>query len=169
MSFLTDDTWPLHILNILEYVEHDPVANYNGLYTTLLFHCFSASEPKVYVVPEKHEVDSLYLAILRKDLFPLLLTHVESDVSPQGRVKADKQMREKYATLLPTCPLSHLWGLSFVGPTLRVYHGDVTTGTIVPPSDGHLEEAWNIDTFSPAGFAKIKAIVKDVVDSAAAL
>ena len=57
----------------------------------------------------------------------------------------------------------------FVGPTLRFYHGDVVTGTIVPPSDGHLEEAWNIDTFSPAGFAKIKAIVKDVVDSAPAL
>ena len=41
-------------------------------------------------------------------------------------------------------PLSRLMGLSFVGPSLRVYCGDVATGTIIPPSEDHIEEAWRV-------------------------
>ena len=100
MSFLTDDTWPIHILDILEYVEHDPVANYNGLYNMLLLYCFTASEGRALVTPEKHEFNSLYLSIRGERFLPLLITHVQSDVSPRGRVKADKLMRQKYNTLL---------------------------------------------------------------------
>src|SRR6266568_3715536 len=86
----------------------------------------------------------------------------------RGRVKADKLMRQKYNTLLSTvtCPLSRLFGLSFVGPSLRVYCGDVATGTIVPPSEDHIEEAWEINILSSAGFTKMKEVVRDVVDAA---
>jgi hypothetical protein len=58
-----------------------------------------------------------------------------------------------------------LCGLSFVGQSLRVYYGDIATGTIVPPLEDHIEEAWNIDLLSPEGFAKMKEVVREVVDS----
>ena len=62
-----------------------------------------------------------------------------------------------------------MWGLSFVGPSLRVYCGDVAIGTVVPPLDDHIEEAWNIDILSPVGFMRMKKIVRDVVDAAVQL
>lgn len=62
--------------------------------------------------------------------------------------------------LLATCPLSRLWGISFCGTALRVYCGDVATGSVAPPSEDDLEEAWNIDLLSPEGFSKVKKIVK---------
>jgi hypothetical protein len=58
MSFLTDVTCPLQILDFLEYVEHD---HYNELYLTLLSHRFSTSEPI-----EQHKFDLLFLAIRKK-------------------------------------------------------------------------------------------------------
>lgn len=147
----------------------EEIANYNGLYTMILLYCFDAFQGQLFVAPEKHAFNSLYLPIRGgQDFLPMLITHVQSDVSPRGRVEADKFMRQKYNTLLSpgTCPLSRLWGLSFVGPSLRVYRGDVATGTVVPPLDDHIEEAWNIDILSPAGFMKMKEIVRDVADAA---
>jgi len=167
MSFLTDETWPPHMVLFLRCSEE--LGNYNGLYNSVLLHCFSTFP--VLVAPEKHEFNSLYISIHGADFLPLLITHVQSDVSPRGRIKADKLMRQKYNTLLfrEKCPLPRLWGLSFVGPSLRVYCADVNTDTIVPPLEDHIEEAWNIDILSPAGFAKMKEIVRDVMDAATQL
>ena len=89
---------------------------------------------------------------------PLLITNVENDISLNGRLKADAQMRQRYGGLL-----AKLWGLSFVGPYLRVYRGDVGTGSIITPLEDCLEEAWNIDFLSPEGFATIKEIIGDIV------
>jgi hypothetical protein len=78
--------------------------------------------------------------------------------------------------MLRDCPLPRLWGLSLLGTSLRVYCGDVVTGDVEPafenrPSPGRifprkfLEGAWNIDILSQEGFAKMKEIVGDIVQS----
>jgi hypothetical protein len=77
----------------------------------------------------------------------------------QGRRTNAPEVRQ----LACECPLPILWGLSFVGPYLRVYHGDVATGSITTSEDC-LEEAWNINFLSPEGFAIIQEIVGDIVD-----
>lgn len=164
MPFLTDATWPSHMDIFLQTSEE--LGNYNGLYNSILLHCFDGYQGRqVLVTPEKHELNSLYISIRGQDFIPLLITHVQSDVSLRGRVKADQLIRQKIDTLLTECPLSRLCGLSFVGPSLRVYYGDVATGTIVPPLEDHIEEVWNIDILSPEGFAKMKEVVREVVDS----
>ncbi len=161
MSFLTNTTWPAQIVDIVGSVKAS--GHYFGLYTRLLFHCFDPSE--VIVSPEKLDFDSIYLIVTDMACRPLLVTHVENDISLNGRFKADAQMRQRYDSLFAKCPLPILWGLSFVGPYLRVYRGDVATGSITTPLGDCLEEAWNIDFLSPEGFATIKEIVGDIVDS----
>jgi hypothetical protein len=80
-------------------------------------------------------------------------------------------MRERYEDVLVDCPLTKLYGISFIGTKMRVYAGDVATGEITPPHmprpsanrtlpTDHLEGEWALDVFSPEGFAKIQEIVR---------
>ena len=165
MSFLTDTAWPARIVNIFGALEASGL--YFAVYNRLLFHCFDPSE--VIVTPEKIDFDSIYLIVSDVANCPLLITNVENDISLNGRFKADAQMRQRYDSLLSNCTLPMLWGLSFVGPYLRVYHGDAATGRITTPWEEHLEEAWNISFLSPEGFATIQEIVGDIVNAAAAV
>jgi hypothetical protein len=160
---LTDATvWPQYIV---DFASSTKVSGYYfGLYNKLLFNLF---DPSYFnLAPEKSDFDTIYLIIYTRYYRPLLIAHVQNDVSLNGRVKADQQMRQRYDALLTKCPLSRLWGMSFVGTALRVYYGDVTTGSVVPPSEDHLDQAWNIDLLSAEGFAKVKQIVKLVQNSA---
>ncbi len=160
---LTDATvWPEYIINFASSAKVS--GYYFGLYNKLLFNLFRP--PDFMLAPEKSDFDTIYFIIYTKDYRPLLIVNVQNDVSLHAQIKADQQMRQRYDALLTKCPLSHLWGMSFVGTALRVYCGDVTTGSVVPPSEDHLEQAWNIDLLSPEGFAKVKQIVKLVQDSA---
>jgi hypothetical protein len=161
MSFFTDTEWPPHMARNLRFSESD--GNYHGFYNSLLFHVFHAFEDNAWVTPEKHCFNSLYLTIKDNAWNPILITHVGSDVSPRGRVNADKYIRLKFAEHLSRCPQRRLWGLSFVGSSLRVYCGDIETHTVVPPAEDLVEGAWNIETLSPVGFALIKEIVREVV------
>ena len=161
MSFLTDTTWPARIVDIVGPVEASP--NF-GLYLRLLFHCFEPSA--VIVSPEIIDFDSIYLIVSDVASCPLLITNVGNDISLNGRFKADEEIRQRYDSLLANCTLPMLWGLSFVGPYLRVYHGDVATGKITTPGEEHLEEAWNISFLSPEGFATIQEIVGVIVRTA---
>ncbi|KAF6753129.1 hypothetical protein DFP72DRAFT_1011162 [Ephemerocybe angulata] len=97
------------------------------------------------------------------------------------RLEADRRMHQRYdyasqhrydhTSNLNDCPLPHLWGLSLLGTSLRVYCGDVATGVIEPVSEDppsplppdFLEGAWDIDILSQEGFWKMKEIVGDIV------
>lgn len=57
----------------------------------------------VDVLDMQRPTDSLYLSIHGQGFLPLLITHFQSDVSPNGRVKADELIRQKYDTLLAIC------------------------------------------------------------------
>ena len=158
-------TWPEHILSIASSAKISD--HYFGLYNTLIFLWFDPyGSDDVILTPEKHEYHSIYFVVYTKKYRPLLMMNVENNVSSQGRIKADAQMRQKYDTLLTKCPLPRLWGFSFVGTWLRVYCGDVTTGNVTPPSEDNLEQAWNIDLLSSEGFAKVNEIIKVVRDDA---
>ncbi|KAF9016196.1 hypothetical protein BDZ89DRAFT_1141630 [Hymenopellis radicata] len=83
------------------------------------------------------------------------------------RVQADERMRRQFDATFDECPLAHLWGLSLIGTSLRVYRGDVATRNIEPgyPSPGHEEElegAWSMDLLSLEGFNKMKEITGDI-------
>lgn len=159
---LTDATvWPEYIINFASSAKASDY--YFALYNKLLFNLFCPSD--FVLAHEKSDIDTIYFIIYTKDYHPVLIANVQNHVSLQGRIKADQQMRQRYDALLTKCPLSHMWGLSFVGTALRVYCGDVTTGSVVPPSEDHFEHAWNVDLLSPEGFAEVKQVVKLVQDN----
>jgi len=160
---LTDATvWPEYIIN---FASSAKVSNhYFALYNKLLFNLFRP--PDFVFGHEKSDINTIYFIVYTKDYRPVLIVNVQNDVSLQGRIKGDQQMRQRYDALLTECPLSHMWGMSFVGTALRIYCGDVTTGSVVPPSEDNLEQAWNIDLLSPEGFAEVKQVAKLVQDSA---
>jgi hypothetical protein len=161
MSFFTDTDWPPYMADFLDASESD--GNYNGFYNSILFHVFDDFKGNAWVTPEKHRFNSLYLTINDNAWNPILITHVGSDVSPRGRVNADTYIRLKFAEHLSRCPHRRLWGLSFVGSSLRVYCGDAETHTVVPPAEDLVDGAWNIETLSPVGFALIKEIGRELV------
>jgi hypothetical protein len=104
-----------------------------------------------------------------EDLKPVLLVEVKDDSwlsRLATRERADAQMRERYEDVLVDCPLTKLYGISFIGTKMRVYAGDVATEEITPPRmppsyanrtlpKDHLEGEWALDIFSPEGFAEI--------------
>ena len=112
----------------------------------------------------------VWLLVFDEDLRPVLLVEVKDDSwlsRPATRERADAHMRERYEDVLVDCPLTKLYGISFIGTKMRVYTGDVATEEITPPHTprpdanrtlpkDHLEGEWALDIFSPEGFAKCK-------------
>ncbi|KAF9018085.1 hypothetical protein BDZ89DRAFT_1074220 [Hymenopellis radicata] len=111
---------------------------------------------------------------------PVMIMDVKDDSwfnRAELRSRADEQMYRHFDRSLAECPLPRLWGLSLLGTSLRVYRGDVATSNINPafnrpsgrmPQD-FLEGAWNIDIRSQEGFDKMKEIMADIFENAAAL
>lgn len=195
MTFATDAAWPAGLLKIFEICRHDlqPLENrYYGPYNKLLTYCFGPDSFEFFVSPQsppsefapRDAVDFIvFLVVFDVQRRPVLLARIKDDAwttRPDLRFKADEQMRQRYDSMLATCRLPHLWGLSLLGTSLRVYRGDVATQYVVPdfegrPSPGRtfprnfLEGAWNIDILSQEGFAKMKEIVDDMVGNVAVL
>jgi hypothetical protein len=79
-------------------------------------------------------------------------------------------MRQRYDEMLHKCAIPHLYGLSLMGTSLRIYCGNKATRRISPtfirrPDPNQvlradfLEGQWNLDILSPDGFAKMQEIV----------
>ena len=47
-------------------------------------------------------------------------------------MQADEQIHLRFDQMLQNCPLPVLYGLSFLGTSMRVYSGNVATGNIIP-------------------------------------
>ncbi len=86
-------------------------------------------------------------------------------------------MRGRFELMLYDCPLPRLRGLSCLGTAVRVYTGDTETGEVQPPfvstpspsncvlPRDFLEGEWSLDILSQEGFAKMKEIVTDIMQS----
>ena len=96
------------------------------------------------------------------------------------RLEVDEQLRRRYEIILHTCPLPRFWGLSLLGTSARIYHGDVAARTITPryqarPCEDYilpresLKGEWDLDILSQEGFDRMKEIVADSTIAATAL
>lgn len=195
MPFETDTTWPAGLLNIFQICRQDlqHLENrYYGPYNKLLSYCFGPESFDFFVAPQsppsefspRDTVDFIvFLVVFDRLRRPVLIAEIKDDAwanKADLRSKADEQVRQRYDSMLNDCPLPHLWGLSLLGTSMRVYSGDTATGDVQPTFENRpnlsrifprnfLEGAWDIDILSPEGFAKMKEIVGDIMASAAAL
>ncbi|KAF8805921.1 hypothetical protein BYT27DRAFT_7191840 [Phlegmacium glaucopus] len=161
-------------------------------YNKLLTYCFGPDSFEFFVAPHsppsefspRDTVDfEVYLVVFNAHRRPVLFAEIKEDAwvgRADLRFMADDQMRQQYNAMIYHCPIPHLWGLNLLGTSLRVYCGNVVTGELEPtygnrPSPDRifprdfLERAWNIDILSQEGFSRMKEIVRNIVDGAAAL
>jgi hypothetical protein len=191
MPFPTDTNWPQGLLNIFdvccrpkERLTRTPLAveaRYYGPYDKLLNYAMIEGSFAFFLAPqavpdERYPHDALafivFLVVFNKDQKPVLFAMIQNDgwaTSPLMRQRADTLMRQQYEQLLYDSPIRHLYGLSFLGTSLRVYCGDKDTGKItsdfvgdskpdvVLPRD-FLEGEWDIDVLSPDGLKKMQEI-----------
>jgi len=185
MSFTSDTEWPRKLQRVFEILKERPAntaqeSRYYPGYNKMLAHCFRDTLDYT-IAPQappptatREAVDFMvWLLVFDEDLKPVLLVEVKDDSwlsRPATRERADAQMRERYEDVLAECPLTKLYGISFIGTKMRVYAGDVATDEITPPRmprpyanrtlpRDHLEGEWALDVFSPEGFAKTQEIV----------
>ncbi|KZT22800.1 hypothetical protein NEOLEDRAFT_1096965 [Neolentinus lepideus HHB14362 ss-1] len=186
-SFSTDTHWPegvLTIFRICSELDAPHESRYYGAYDKLLNYCFGNSF-KYFVSPQRAPAKSqdaaadffIHLVVFNQHGRPVLIAEIKDDSWAQyyasRRFSADEQMRRRYDTVLPTCVLPRLWGLSLLGTSLRVYCGDAVTRVLTPEyephpdphrvlSPGFLEGEWDLDILSQGGFDKMKEIIADI-------
>ncbi|KAJ6524279.1 hypothetical protein DFH09DRAFT_1189771 [Mycena vulgaris] len=182
MPFNTDTEWPPRLVTIFEISRkfHGSLENrYYGPYDKMLNYCFGEGFDFI-VAPQAPPADDtrktvnfiVYILVLDKNRFPVLIVEVEDDshrAIPSTRDAADTKMRSRFDDLLYACPLPNLYGLSLLGTGMRVYTGDTVTMEVNPPSierpagraldSSFLVNQWDVDILSAEGFAKMKEIV----------
>ncbi|KAH9035053.1 hypothetical protein EDB84DRAFT_1485833 [Lactarius hengduanensis] len=113
------------------------------------------------------------MVVLNQEQKPVLFAEIKDDRwanEPYTRQRADTQMRQLYEQMLPNSAIPHLYGLSLLGTSLRVYRGDKITGTITPHFVGRphadrifppdfLRGQGDLDILSPDGLKKMQEIV----------
>ena len=194
MPFSTDSSWPAGLLKIFEICrKKTPTqeSRYYGAYNRLLSYCFGDSFT-FYVAPQhppsdlqhRDAVDFVVLLIVfDSDSRPVLVAEIKDDgwaERAHTRLEADEQLRRRYDIMLHDCPIPHLWGLSLLGTSARVYCGQVVTGAVTPPRQARprddyvlppefLAGQWSLDILSMEGFNKMKEIVADITTAVDAL
>lgn len=74
------------------------------------------------------------MVILNQGQKPVLVADIKNDKwadSADKRWIADIHTRQRYDQMLAECPIPELYGLSLLGPSLRVYRGVKATGVVV--------------------------------------
>ncbi len=164
---------------------------YYAAYTSLLRELFP---DKKYVIsthfrphPTTDETDELTTAagsqmeftvgvIVKNDVRPLLFVEVRDDfhlLYQDRRHEADQLMRRRIKRLAPISPITHFYGVSFMGTKMRVYSVEVKKGATIfpryipypPPQQdpnvvtfGYLDDAWNPDVLSREGRVRMTQI-----------
>ena len=169
---------------------HKKVAIY-GAYNRLLGYCFGDSFT-FYVAPQHPPSDLQHrdvfdfvvlLIVFDSDSRPVLVAEIKDDgwaKRAHTRLEADEQLRRRYDSMLHDCPIPHLWGLSLLGTSARIYCGQVVTGAVTPPRQARprddyvlppefLAGQWSLDILSMEGFNKMKEIVADITTTVDAL
>lgn len=192
MPIATDPHWPAGLLRLFnakrQYAADSRLENrYYGPYNMLFGYCFEHNDYRYCVAPQsppdpdgRETADFLvFLIIYDDESQPVCIVEVKDDhhiKHASKRAAADQQMRSRYDFLLEQCPLPRLWGISLLGTSMRIYCGDTQTGVISPapqqrdhpaavfPTD--FLDDWKVNILSPEGFAKIKAIIKDINEHA---
>jgi len=193
MPFATDVNWPQGLLTIFNtgcnknaplesryYGPYDRLFNYAVIEGSFTF--FLAPQTAPDETSARDAVDFVvFMVVLNQEQKPVLIAEIKDDRwvnQPDKRQKADAQMRQRYDQMLPNCPIPHLYGLSLLGTSLRVYCGNTDTGEVTPhfvarpnadrilPFD-FLKGQWDLDILSPDGLKKMQEIVTYIKAEAA--
>jgi hypothetical protein len=193
MPFSTDANWPQGLLNIFDISRNQNApleSRYYGPYDRLFNYAMIEGSFTFFLAPQtapdetsaRDAVDFVvFMVILNQEQKPVLIAEIKDDkwdTKPDKRQRADTQMRQRYDQMLPTCPIPHLYGLSLLGTSLRVYCGDKATGEVTPHFVGRpnadrilppdfLGGQWDLDILSPDGFKKMQEIVAYIKAEAA--
>ena len=185
MPFSTDANWPQGLLDIfhINRNRNAPVeSRYYGPYDRLFNYAVIEGSFTFFLAPQtapdenspRDAVDFVvFLVIFNQNQQPVLIAEIKDDKwanEPDKRQRADTQMRQRYDQMLFNCPIPRLYGLSLLGTSLRVYHGDKDTGDIEPEFVGRpnahrvlppdfLEGEWDLDILSQEGLVKMQEIV----------
>jgi hypothetical protein len=193
MPFSTDANWPQGLLNIFNVSRNQNAplkSRYYGPYDRLFnyavvdgsFTFFLALQTAPDETSARDAVDFIiFMVILNQEQKPVLIAEIKDDRwvnEPDKRRRADTHMRQRYDQMLPNCPIPHLYGLSLLGTSLRVYCGDKVTGKVTPhfigcpnvdrilPPD-FLGGQWDLDILSLDGLKKMQEIVAYIKAEAA--
>ncbi|KAH9061733.1 hypothetical protein EDB83DRAFT_871050 [Lactarius deliciosus] len=185
MPFATDTSWPQGLLDIFNVSrnENAPVeSRYYGPYDRLFnyaliegsFTLFLAPQSALDEVAAREAVDFVvFLVVFNQEKKPVLFAEIKDDKwanNPSRRLEADTQMRHRFDLMIHNSAVPHLYGLSLLGTSLRVYRGDKATGAVTPAFVGRphadrllppdfLEGQWNLDILSLDGLKKMQEIV----------
>jgi hypothetical protein len=177
--------WPQGLLNIFNVGRNQIAAlesRYSGPYDRLFNYALTEGSFTFFLTrqitpdetsPSDAVVFVVSMAILNQDQKPVLIVEIKDDTwanLPDGREKADTQMRQRYKQMLHDCPIPRLYGLSLLGTSLRVYYADKDAGDITPHLISHpvgdyilprdfLEGQWDLDILSQEGLKKMQEIV----------
>lgn len=193
MPFSTDANWPQGLLNIFNvsrnqnaplesryYGPYDRLFNYAVIEGSFTF--FLAPQTAPDETPARDAVDFVvFMVVLNQEQKPVLMAEIKDDRwanEPDKRQRADTQMRQRYDQMLPNCPIPHLYGLSLLGTSLRVYCGDKVTGEVTPHFVGRpnvdrilppdfLRGQWDLDILSLDGLKRMQEIVAYIKTEAA--
>ncbi|KAK0449326.1 hypothetical protein EV421DRAFT_1410337 [Armillaria borealis] len=187
MPFSTDTNWPQGLCKIFSICrqQNQPFEyRYYGPYDKLLNYCFETDSFQFFVAPQypPSELSARdFIVVFNEQRQPVLIAEIKDDGwagKPDFRLAADELVRRRYDFMMPECPLPRLWGLSLLGTSLRVYRGDIATGTLQPDYQARpdpnrilplnfLEGEWDLDILSQEGFNKMKEIVTDILTASA--
>ena len=187
MPFSTDTKWPQGLLDIFEFhrnQKYPPVEYlYFGPYINLLNYAIVEDDFNFFVTPQatydEGSTDGYipgpfgtFLVVMTKEHKPILFVEIKPDEWADNaycRRNADTRMRRRFNQIQYQCPIPHLYGLSLLGTSLRIYCADKAAHTITPqfvrdpgrdvtPSE-FLQGQWNLDILSPDGLTKMQEIV----------
>ena len=185
MPLSTDMNWPQGLLNIFNvscnqntqlksryYGPYDRLFNYaviEGSFNLYLTLQFAPDETSLH-----DSVDFVvFMVVLNQEQKPVLIVEIKDDKwvnKPDKRLRVDAQMCQQFNQMLPNCAIPHLYGLSLLGTSLCVYHGNKATCIVTPhfincpdmnrtlPPD-FLEGHWDLDILSLDGLKKMQEIV----------
>ncbi|KAK0185048.1 hypothetical protein F5146DRAFT_937904, partial [Armillaria mellea] len=103
---------------------------YYGPYDKLLNYCFETDSFQFFVAPqhppsELNARDAInfivFIVVFNEQRQPVLIAEIKDDGwvgKPDFRLAADEQVRRRYDSIMPECPLPRLWGLSLLGTSL---------------------------------------------------
>ncbi|KAH8992511.1 hypothetical protein EDB92DRAFT_1797158 [Lactarius akahatsu] len=189
MPFSTDANWPQGLLDIfnINRNQNAPLeSRYYGPYDRLFNYALVEGSFTFYLTlltaPDETSARDVvdFMVVLNQEQKPVLFAEIKDDRwanEPYTRQRADTQMRQLYKQMLPNSAIPHLYGLSLLGTSLRVYRGDKVTGTITPHFVGRphadrifppdfLGGQWDLDILSPDGLKKMQEIVTYIKEEA---
>jgi hypothetical protein len=179
--------WPKFVTTHFDIVDHFTTDDneYGGPFNTLLTTLFPATED-FEISPQsrriKGSMDFTIIFIIMKRKVPVFFLAVKAYVALECfslRKQADDHMRRQFLDFSSqSLPLRKLYGISALGTRFSVYeyHSDthrLTPKLVLPDldivSDTVPQERWNYDVMTPEGEAKLKQIVGEIKEMAAAL